>query len=88
MKPLCEKIYITKVGEILFLLVGIFVDVMFIIYNGNNAVWLVIIIPFTAILIWLTIDSIYWIFQPRVLIYQYEIGIVIKRNIKIEYTEI
>ena len=34
------------------------------------------------------IDSIYWIFQPNVLVYQYETGIVIERNKKIEYTDI
>ena len=34
------------------------------------------------------IDSIYWIFQPNVLINRYETGIVIGRNKRIEYTEI
>ena len=34
------------------------------------------------------IDAAYWICQPSVLIYQYETGIIIERNKKIEYTEI
>ena len=55
---------------------------------GNDVSWLFLIIPFTAILIWMTIDIIYWSFQPRILIYQYETGIVINGKIKIEYTEI
>ena len=61
---------------------------MFIINMGNDVSWLFLIIPFTAILIWMTIDIIYWSFQPRILIYQYETGIVINGKIKIEYTEI
>lgn len=88
MKPLCEKIYFDKIVGIFILLFGIFVDVMFIINKGNDVSWLIVIIPFTAILIWMTIDIIYWAFQPRILIYQYEKGIVINRKIKIEYTAI
>jgi hypothetical protein len=34
------------------------------------------------------VDMIYWISQPNVLIYQYDQGIVIKRNIEIEYKSI
>ena len=34
----------------------------------------------------MAIDVIYWLFQPHILIYQYETGIVIHRKIKIEYT--
>ena len=88
MKPLCEKIYLDKILQMLFLLFGTFVDVMFIINRENDPLWLIVIIPFTAILAWIAIDSIYWLFQPRVLIYQYETGIIINRNIKIEYTAI
>ena len=88
MKPLCEKIYFDKIIEIIVVLFGTFIDLMFIIHNGNDPMWFIIIIPFTAILILLTIDSIHWIFQPNVLIYQYETGIIIHRNIKVEYTSI
>lgn len=88
MKPLCEKIYIDKIFEIVILTFCVFVDVMFIINNSNNVAWLIFIIIFTAILVLVAIDILYWLFQPRVLIYQYDTGIVIKRKIKIEYTDI
>ncbi len=88
MKPLCEKAYIDKIFEIVILFLGIFIDVMFIINSANNTFLLIFNIIFTAILVFLAIDIIYWLFQPRVLIYQYETGIVIHKNIKIEYTSI
>ena len=88
MKPLCEKEYINKIFEIVILFFCIFLDVMFIINNVNDVAWLVLIIIFTAILVFIAIDIIYWLFQPRVLIYQYETGIIINRKIKIEYTDI
>ena len=88
MKPLCEKIYIDKIVEIVVLLFCVFIDIMFIINNASDTAWLIFIIVFSAILVFMAIDIIYWIFQPRVLIYQYETGIIINRNTKIEYTEI
>ena len=88
MKPLCEKIYIDKIVEIVVLLFCGFIDIMFIINNACDTAWLIFIIVFSAILVFMAIDIIYWIFQPRVLIYQYETGIIINRNTKIEYTEI
>ena len=88
MKPLCEKIYIDKIVEIVVLLFCVFIDIMFIINNACDTAWLIFIIVFSAILVFMAIDIIYWIFQPRVLIYQYETGIIINRNTKIEYTEI
>ena len=88
MKPLCEKTYLDKIPQIFILLLGTFVDIMFIINNGKDPLWLIVIIPFTAVLVWIAVDSIYWAFQPRILIHQYETGIIINRNIKIDYTEI
>lgn len=88
MKPLCEKIYVDKIVEIIVLIIGAVFDVFFIINPNNHWLWLIVIILFTAILLWLLIDSIYWICQPNVLIYQYETGIIIERNKKIEYKEI
>ena len=88
MKPLCKKIYFRKIVEIVALLLFILMDTMFVIHMGNDYSWLVIIIPISVLLIVMTIDSIYWIFQPHVLIYQYESGIVIHRKMEIEYTSI
>lgn len=88
MKPLCKKIYIDKIVEIIVLIIGTMLDIFFIINMENDLFWLIIIIPFSVMLLYFLIDSIYWIFQPDVLIYQYETGIVIERNKKIEYTEI
>ena len=88
MKPLCKKIYIEKMIEIVVLIIGVVFDVVFITNPVNNLLWWIIIILFTAMLLYFLIDSICWICQPNVLIYQYETGIIIERNKKIEYTEI
>jgi len=88
MKPLCKKIYFFKILEIVTLFIGIFLDILFIINRDDNIIFLIAIIVLTSLLIWGFIDSISWILQPNVLIYQYETGIVIHRKIKIEYTSI
>ena len=51
-------------------------------------VLLLISIVLTLLIIYMIYNIIYWFFQPKVLIYQFEYGVVIKRNIKINYTEI
>ena len=86
MNPLCEKTYFDKIVEIVVLLLGAFMDIMLIINNASDIAWLIFIIIFSAILVFMAIDIIYWLFQPHILIYQYETGIVIHRKIKIEYT--
>jgi hypothetical protein len=88
MKPLCEKIYIDKIVEIVVLIIGSVLDTFIIVNMGEDLLFLIFIIPFTAMLFYFLLDSIYWIFQPNVLIYQYETGIIIGRNKRIEYTEI
>ena len=88
MKPLCKKIYIDKIVEIVVLIIGSVLDTFLIVNMGKDLFFLIFIIPFTVMLSYFLIDSIYWVFQPDVLIYQYETGIVIQRNKKIEYTEI
>jgi hypothetical protein len=88
MKPLCKKIYIDKIVEIVVLIIGSVFDTFIIVNMGEDLFFLVFIIPFTAMLFYFLLDSIYWIFQPNVLIYQYETGIIIGRNKRIEYTEI
>ena len=67
---------------------GSVLDTFLIVNMGDDILFLIFIIPFTAILFYFLIDSIYWIFQPNVLVYQYETGIVFERNKKIVYTEI
>ena len=91
MRPLCKKTYIDKILEIVVLVGGIFLDIFFI--NNindlqNSTLKIIFIILFSVLLFCYLVDCIYWIFQPNVLIYQYEAGIVIKRNKRIEYTEI
>ena len=88
MKPLCKKVYIDKIVEIIALVIGTLLDVLIIKDIQGGYLRLLFIIPFTLLIIYFLIDSIYWIFQPNVLIYQYETGIIINRNKKIEYTEI
>ena len=88
MRPLCEKEYLYKIIELVAtILVGPFA-VLFLI-NSNEHIFLLIISIVLLILILIClIDVVYWIFQPKVLIYQDDNGIVINRNLKIEYTEI
>ena len=88
MKPLCRKECLRKMFEIVAVLVGIPMDISFIMKMNENSVWILIVVPFTCILVYLFFAIIYWLIQPTVLIYQYDTGIVIKRNIKIEYTSI
>ena len=88
MKPLCNKVYIDKIVEIIALVMGTLLDVLIIKDIQGEYLKLLFIIPFTLLLICFLIDFIYWISQPNVLIYQYETGIIIERNKKIEYTEI
>ena len=88
MKPLCKKIYIDKIVEIVVLIIGSVLDTFIIVNMGEDLLFLIFIIPFTVMLFYFLLDSIYWIFQPNVLIYQYETGIIIGRNKRIEYTEI
>lgn len=88
MNPLCKKIYIDKIVEIIVLIFGSILDVYFITNPVSNPLWGIFVALFTMLLICFLVDSIYWMFQPNILIYQYETGIVIERNKKIEYTEI
>ena len=88
MKPLCKKVYIDKIVEIIALVIGTLLDVLIIKDIQGEYLKLLFIIPFTLLLIYFLIDFIYWISQPNVLIYQRETGIIIERNKKIEYTEI
>ncbi len=88
MKPLCKKIYISKIFEIIALIITITLDTLFIVNMNDDLLFLIFIIPVSIGLFYILIDLIYWIFQPKVLIYQYDTGIVIDRNKKIEYTSI
>ena len=88
MEPLCKKIYAHKIVEIIALIFGVVLDALFISNPVDNWLWVIFIILITLMLLCFLIDSIYWIFQPNVLIYQYETGIVIDRDKKIEYTGI
>ena len=87
MKPLCEKDYLLKVFQIIGTVMGLVVYIIFLTYMNTPAMWAVMV-PFTLLLAYYVIDIIYWIFQPKVLIYQYDEGIVIKRKIKIDYKSI
>ena len=87
MKPLCKKDYVFKILHIVGTAIGLIVYILFLIYMDTPLMWL-IMIPFTVLLAYYVIGIVYWIFQPKVLIYQYDEGIVIKRKIKIEYKSI
>ena len=86
--PLCTKIIGYKIVEIVGTAALIFFDIMFILNVDEGNLVLITAIILFLINIYLIFDIIYWIIQPYVLIYQYETGIIIKRNIKIEYKEI
>ena len=87
MKPLCEKFYFERIAEFVLWVVCIFFCVVCV--TNVKELWVYVgAALFLAFVAWRTVVFIYWIFQPNVLIYQYETGIVIRRNVKIEYTEI
>ena len=87
MKPLCEKDYVLKIIHIIGTAIGLFFYTLFLINMDDPLMWL-IMIPFTVLLAYYVSDIVYWIFQPKVLIYQYDEGIIIKRKIRIEYKSI
>ena len=55
---------------------------------ANDIIWFIFILLFTALIICQATYIVYWVSQPNVLIYQYDQGIVINRNIEIEYKSI
>ena len=87
MKPLCEKDYLLGIFHIIGTAIGVFVYIIFL-TNMNTPVMWSVMIPFALLLAYYVINIVYWIFQPKVLIYRYDEGIVIKRKIKIEYKSI
>ncbi len=88
MKPLCEKNYMPKIFEPVVTILSILPYIMFILNRESDLLWFIFITSFTLMLAYLIVDTIYWILQPNVLIYQCDEGIVIKRNIEIEYKSI
>lgn len=87
MKPLCEKDYLLKIFHIIGTVIGLVVYIIFLTSMNAPIMW-IIMIPFTLLLAYYVLNIVYWIFQPKVLIYQYDEGIVIKRKIKIDYKSI
>lgn len=85
MKPLCKKDTSFFVLTVVVTLLEMFLYAMFWINVARDVMWFVIIIPLTIIIVYQIIEIIYWICQPSILIHQYDEGIVIKRNLKIEY---
>ena len=51
MKPLCKKIYIDKIVEIIVLIIGTVLDILFVINVESNLLWLIITIPVSAMLL-------------------------------------
>ena len=88
MTPLCKKEYLNHIIQIIVLLLSIIPCVSFVVFNGDDMAWVIFTAIYAAMLMSLLIETIFWICQPHVLIWQYDTGIVIKRNIKIEYREI
>ena len=88
MKPLCKKDYLNHIIQIVILLLCTIPCVSFIVYKREEIPWVIFTTVYAFMLLSLLIETIYWSCQPNVLIWQYDSGIVIKRNIKIEYKEI
>ena len=88
MTPLCKKEYLNHIIQIIVLLLSIIPCVSFVVFNCDDMAWVIFTAIYAAMLMSLLIETIFWICQPHVLIWQYDTGIVIKRNIKIEYREI
>lgn len=88
LKPLCKKEYALNIINIIVLLLEIPLYIMFLLNMSSDILWIVSVLSFTALIMLQVIVAVYWIRQPNVLIYQYDQGIVINRNIKIEYKSI
>ena len=88
MKPLCKKEYALNIFNIVALLIEIPLYITFVLNMVNDIIWFIFILLFTALIICQATYIVYWVSQPNVLIYQYDQGIVINRNIEIEYKSI
>ena len=88
MKPLCKKEYALNIFNIVALLIEIPLYITFVLNMANDIIWFIFILLFTALIICQATYIVYWVSQPNVLIYQYDQGIVINRNIEIEYKSI
>ena len=88
MKPLCKKDYLNHIIQIVVLLLCIIPCVSFIVYKREEIPWVIFTTVYALMLLSLLVETCYWFCQPNVLIWQYDSGIVIKRNVKIEYKEI
>jgi len=88
LKPLCKKEYALNIFNIVALLIEIPLYITFVLNMVNDIIWFIFILLFTALIICQATYIVYWVSQPNVLIYQYDQGIVINRNIEIEYKSI
>ena len=88
LKPLCKKEDALNIINIIVLLLEIPLYIIFILKMSSDVLWVVTVLSFTALIMLQAIVMVYWISQPNVLIYQYDQGIVINRNVEIEYKSI
>lgn len=88
MKPLCYKKYSYKIAEIIVFIICLIFNFFFWLKKDESKFVFFFACIFSIVLLYLLIGILYWVFQPHVLIYQYETGIIIKKNTKVEYKEI
>lgn len=88
MKPLCKKTYIYQIFMIITILFVTIIDILSFINIDIIQIKLYILLPLSIILAYSWFELILWLFQPHILIYQTDDGIIIKRNIEIKYVDI
>ena len=85
---LCKKEMGSKIYKIIRVIIYVVLDIFLISEINGSMIGLVIVIIFSIFILIQIIDILYWLFQPKILVYQYETGIIIGKKHKIEYIDI
>ena len=88
MKPLCYKRYFYKIIEIIIFILVSILNLFFWLNRDESRYVYTFACILSILLLFILINIIYWIFQPHILIYHYETGVIIKRKTKFEYKDI
>lgn len=87
-KKLAEKEKSTIIEKIVIFIIEMIINIFLITRINGSKIGLIIVLIYNILILINVYQMIYWLIQPKVLIYQYETGIIIGKNIKIEYIDI
>ena len=85
---LAEKDNITIIENIITFVIEMIINIFLINKINGSKIGLIIILVYNILILINIYKIIYWLIQPKILLYQYETGIIINNTIKIEYTNI